>query len=482
MGLLLDASYGCGPQVTSVEAKIAWLERRYGAALDENDHRGPRNGAERPGRVRLLYDALVSRMRPHTRAICDALDAVVRNDVRHLAIFLPPRCGKTTILGERFPAYLVGKLDRAKVMLLSYSLARARESSRASRAVVEEREVYPFAADLRDDAALVDRWQTTSGAMVSAAGVLGSITGFGANYLIVDDPVKDAFEAASPARQDAIWKWFSETVRTRLEGNAHQILAMTRWSSDDLGSRVAELPDWTTLRLPWYAETQDPLGRDLGAALWPQGNLPIPIPGVEMSTRAFEALYQQRPAPRRGQRLSFRLAHAPVLRAAILAAHSPGGDGSRRRVEDGRRELALGGRHHRNRRRRLLHRPRLGRARRLPRASRKDYRPLFEVVGGLPEPLGRRRRGVGRIWPGARASRARARGCGQREQGRTRRGRDVALRGAVASGFRRPPIGSTTTRRSFFLFRPARTTTRSTRRFTALRFLWSRVRVQRSRL
>ena len=97
---------------------------------------------------------------------------------------------------------------------------------------------------------------------------------------------------------------------TRLMSDGVVLLVMTCWHEDDLHGRIRNSPaadDWVVLRMPALAEADDPLGRDEGEALWQEGYPAEALPSVEkgeISSRAFEAIYQQRPAPETGSLIS----------------------------------------------------------------------------------------------------------------------------------------------------------------------------------
>lgn len=79
---------------------------------------------------------------------------------------------------------------------------------------------------------------------------------------------------------------------------------MTRWHPDDLGGRIQEGSDpWRILRLPALAEPADPLGREPGAALWPEweDTAAITRKRESLGERAFSALFQQDPRLRTGR-------------------------------------------------------------------------------------------------------------------------------------------------------------------------------------
>jgi predicted phage terminase large subunit-like protein len=241
----------------------------------------------------------------HTRSICEHLDALARREIENLAVFMPPQHGKSTFTAQRFPAYLLGiSGGRALVATTSYTIAIARKNSRAARAIVRDRATWPFRnVELAPGAGSAEEWYTTAGGGVKAAGVGGSLTGFGANLIVVDDPFKGMAEADSPLMRDAAWEWWQTTVSTRARAGVQKLLCQTRWHDDDLAGRLlntAAGKRWTILTLRSYAEEDDILGRPLGEVLWPAGPRPLSVADGEISSRAFAALYQQRPQPAEG--------------------------------------------------------------------------------------------------------------------------------------------------------------------------------------
>jgi predicted phage terminase large subunit-like protein len=264
----------------------------------------------------------------HTRMICQYLQALADGEIRKLMIFMPPRHGKTYHASERFPAYFEGvNGGRADIILASYTIDRARASSRKVRELLRESS-WPFAGvDLDPESQAVDEWRTQCGGTIKAAGVGGSMTGFGAHLLDIDDPIKGRAEANSDLQRETQWEWYTEVARTRLMRDARELLVTTRWHEDDIAGRIRNTPagsKWAVLRLPAIAEADDPLGRKIGEPLAPELGIEIPQPSLgEISTRGFEALYQGNPTPQEGdlfKRAWFasRYKTLPTLRRAAM--------------------------------------------------------------------------------------------------------------------------------------------------------------------
>ena len=133
-------------------------------------------------------------------------------------------------------------------------------------------------------------------------GVGGSLTGKGADLIIVDDPIKNDAEANSSDARDRIYDWFNATLLTRLEPKSSLILVMTRWHEDDVAGRLLKNDKWDRIVLPAIAEDNDALGRNKGEALWTERYNKAKLLDIKdnIGDYWFSGLYQQSPAPADG--------------------------------------------------------------------------------------------------------------------------------------------------------------------------------------
>src|SRR3546814_4215257 len=75
-----------------------------------------------------------------------------------------------------------------------------------------------------------DRLQTEEGGLIAFVGRGGSITGRGADLMIIDDPLKNRAEADSDVTRNVLWKWFNSDVMSRMMSDtAAGIIIQTRW-------------------------------------------------------------------------------------------------------------------------------------------------------------------------------------------------------------------------------------------------------------
>jgi predicted phage terminase large subunit-like protein len=278
-----------------------------------------------PAHLALIDEAVVE-------AIWRAQDAE-RERPEIILVSAPPRHGKSTLVSEYLPAWFLGAFPERRVILTSYEADFAAGWGAKTRTLLEEHgpDLYRVRVDERSRSA--SRWDLhrRPGGMVTA-GVGGPITGRGAHLLVIDDPIKNAEQAASPTIREKQWDWWLSTARTRLEPGAVVVVVMTRWHEADLAGKLllasSEGGDPVTeIRLPALAERGDPLRRDPGEALWPER---FPAPYLEQTRKTlgpywFAAIYQGRPTPEEGgifDRKDFRYFE---LRGDQVVLRQPGG-------------------------------------------------------------------------------------------------------------------------------------------------------------
>lgn len=274
-------------------------------------------------------DATQSRYDPQYfhRALAAALEEVEAGRLLRLIVTFPPRHGKSELTSRRFPAWLTGRDPYRHVILATYNQPFAEDYGRQVRAIIQSdqfKTVFPE-TKLRKGSAAADRLVTERDGMLAFVGRGGSTTGRGADFLIIDDPLKDRAEANSATVREELWSWYNDTMSTRLMSDTGAIIIiMTRWHEDDLVGRLTdpanphyneqEAEQWKIINIPAIAEDDDVLGREPGQALWPEK---FGLDYLESFRRrnpvGFSALYQQRPTPADGD----------FFKAEMLATYMP---------------------------------------------------------------------------------------------------------------------------------------------------------------
>lgn len=250
----------------------------------------------------------------HHRALAKVLEEVEKGHIPRLIVTLPPRHGKSELISRRFISWYIGRDSYRNVIFSTYNDNFAEDFGADVRNIVcapQYRQVFP-AFSLRKGGASKSLIQTAKGGRAVFVGRGGSITGRGADQLIIDDPIKDAEEANSPTVRQKLWEWFTQVAMTRLMSSAASVIIVhTRWHEDDLIGRLTdptnphfneeEAAKWKIINLPAIAGDDDPLGRAKGELLWPERfDMEFMEAQRRLDPRGFSALYQQRPTPEDG--------------------------------------------------------------------------------------------------------------------------------------------------------------------------------------
>jgi len=237
----------------------------------------------------------------HQQYLYSALQKVTDGVTKRLMIFMPPRHTKSETVTVRYAAYRLEQNPKMNIILGSYNQKLANRFSRKTRRIVENR------IKLSTDRKAVEEWETSIGGGYRAVGVGAGITGFGADLIMVDDPVKSREEAESETYRDKCWDWFNDDLYTRLEPGGAIVLIMTRWHDDDIAGRLLKEMEeggekWEVVSLPAIAEDADPLGRKKGQALCPERYDTEALEKLrkKLGAYSFAALFQQRPVPIEG--------------------------------------------------------------------------------------------------------------------------------------------------------------------------------------
>lgn len=186
---------------------------------------------------------------------------------------IPPRHGKSEFYGKYLPAWYLGTFPNHRVGYVSYEARQARKFGRSARNIFNQCGKEIFGREVSSDSSAANEWNIAGfeGGM-ETTGIGGPLTGKGFHLLVIDDPIKNAEDAASEVIREKAWDWFQSTAMTRLEPGGAVIVNMTRWHKDDLVGRILESDDadeWQRIRFPAIAEGSDELGRKAGDALWP---------------------------------------------------------------------------------------------------------------------------------------------------------------------------------------------------------------------
>lgn len=227
-----------------------------------------------------------------------------------LVVWMPPQEGKSTLCSYWHPLWLLSDFDPdLRIINVSYSDEMARRWGADVKLAVESHNGDEGTTDLgirlRADSRAAGRWQVAGHrGGIYCAGVGGGITGKAADYIVVDDPLKNLEEAQSPAFRDRVMRTWRGVLVPRHGPNTRVVWIQTLWhESEPIRQILDENPgDWKVIRIPAIADREDdPLGRPIGEPMISaRGNRDWEKIRRTVGPYVFSALYQQSPTPAEG--------------------------------------------------------------------------------------------------------------------------------------------------------------------------------------
>jgi predicted phage terminase large subunit-like protein len=230
---------------------------------------------------------------------------------KRMAVCLPPRYGKSTIVSVAFPAWCLGHDPSLRILCASYAQDLAFRLSKNFRRVVESewyRATFPqFQIDPSKCSEREIQTQANGGRFATSFG--GAMTGFGGDMLILDDVIKASDVSSEVARKGVI-EWLESTVFTRLDNKATgsiivvgqrlhlldpigYLLDKGGWHPVILPALAETTQTYRLARLHGYEEYSRPVGELLDPSREPQEVLDDLK--AQMGPANFNAQYQQRP-------------------------------------------------------------------------------------------------------------------------------------------------------------------------------------------
>jgi predicted phage terminase large subunit-like protein len=257
----------------------------------------------------------------HIEVMAEELERCRLGETRRLIVNLPPRSLKSHCALVAFVAWLLGHNPSAQIICASYAQDLADKHAIDCRALMSSgfyREIFP--TRLSPEKRAVADFLTTARGCRKATSVGGVLTGRGADFIIVDDPLQPD-KALSDTHRNAVNDWYDNTLCSRLNHKLTGciVIVMQRLHEDDLVGHVLDIerrqaidiePKWKVLRFPAIAEEDERhevhrlgrtfvYGRRTGEPLHPERE-PLEILEQLRETQGeynFAGQYQQSPAP-----------------------------------------------------------------------------------------------------------------------------------------------------------------------------------------
>ena len=206
----------------------------------------------------------------HHAVMAKKFEDIAAGKLKRLIINMPPRHTKSEFASYLLPAWFLGKYPGKKIIQTSNTAELAVGFGRKVRNLVDGEtyaKVFPNVS-LRHDSKAAGRWSTNANGEYFAIGVGGTVTGKGADLLIIDDPHSEqeaALAANDPAVYDKVYEWYSSGPRQRLQPGGSIVIVMTRWGKRDLTGQVIKASaqrggdEWEVIEFPAILPSGNPL-------------------------------------------------------------------------------------------------------------------------------------------------------------------------------------------------------------------------------
>ena len=194
----------------------------------------------------------------HHKIISQKLERVANGELKRLIINMPPRHTKSEFASFLFPAWMMGRNPRMKIIQATHTTELAVNFGRKTKNLIDSddyKEVFPN-VKLAADSKASGRWDTSNGGMYYAVGVGSNLAGRGGDLVIIDDPHSEQTAMSNNGFDDA-WEWYTGGPRQRLQPGGSIVLVQTRWSEKDMTGQLLRsmakdpLADqWEVVELP----------------------------------------------------------------------------------------------------------------------------------------------------------------------------------------------------------------------------------------
>ena len=241
----------------------------------------------------------------HHKVMAKKFQEIADGKIKRLIINMPPRHTKSEFASYLLPSWFLGRFPGKKIIQCSNTAELAVGFGRKVRNLVGSEQyakIFPNVA-LRADSKAAGRWSTSHNGEYFAIGVGGTVTGKGADLLIIDDPHSEQeakLAASNPEVFDSVYEWYTSGPRQRLQPGGSIIIVMTRWSKRDLTGRVLKSmierdgEKWEVIEFPAILPSEKPL--------WPEfwSYEELNALSDELPVSKWNAQYQQQPTSEEG--------------------------------------------------------------------------------------------------------------------------------------------------------------------------------------
>lgn len=255
----------------------------------------------------------------YLRLMCFVLEQCAAGEITRQLITIPPRYLKSMATSIALPAWILGHNPSAKILVVSYSLALAKEHSLNFKEIIEStwyRELFPNVELHPRRNTGEEIWTSKLGGR-RAVSPGSSTTGFGAEFIIIDDII-DSQNVHSEVERANVKQYIDGTLLSRFndQGTGRVIAIQQRLHEDDPAAYLINKGTFEHLNLTAIAEEEEQYElkngdvwiRKRGEALCPDRQSIEDLERIrqEMGDFIFSSQYQQNPIAPDGNQISWQ--------------------------------------------------------------------------------------------------------------------------------------------------------------------------------
>lgn len=236
------------------------------------------------------------------------LERMGRDKENRLIFNLPPRCLKTFMITICYTCWCLGRNPSERIIIASYGDDLSQKFLRDIKQIMNAiwyKIAFPETL-IHSRKNTASEFETTRKGYVFVTSTGATLTGRGANLIIVDDPIK-ADDVFSESQRKKVNTWFQNTLYTRLDHKEKSklIVVMQRLHEGDLTAHLDQIGGFRKIVLPAIACVEE--RHKIGAKLYYKrkpGDILNPhyetMSGLEkvkqtLTKQMFAAQYQQDP-------------------------------------------------------------------------------------------------------------------------------------------------------------------------------------------
>jgi predicted phage terminase large subunit-like protein len=196
----------------------------------------------------------------HLDLIIQYLDSVLDDSSTRVIFNLPPRALKSITINVAWTAWLLGIAPDQRIITISYNQELSNKHAKDCRLIMQSdwyQKIFPD-TKIAKGFNKINKFCTTKGGFRLSTSPNGTLTGEGADLIIIDDPIS-AVDVMIAKKRQKINEWFNNALLSRLNNPATGkiILVMQRLHHDDLTGHLMQKKSWIQLVIPAISDKQE---------------------------------------------------------------------------------------------------------------------------------------------------------------------------------------------------------------------------------